>query len=60
MSIGAIEAASERALEQMDSEEVESDRSFDPEILALNKVMKLIRKLSGPAKAYVLERLKTP
>lgn len=38
--------------------EAESDRSFDPEILKINQAMKLIKKLSPEARAYVLARLK--
>jgi hypothetical protein len=46
--------------EPEEQEEAESSRSFDPEVLAMNKVIKLIRNLSPAAKAYVVERLKQP
>lgn len=46
--------------QEPEQEEAESDRTFDPEVLAMNKVMKLIKKLGPAAKAYVLERLKAP
>lgn len=40
--------------------EPESDRSFDPEVLAINRAVKLIKRLSPDAKAYVLARCKQP
>lgn len=44
----------------VEEQEPELDRTFDPEILAINRAVKLIKKLSPDAKAYVLARCKQP
>lgn len=38
--------------------EPESDRAFDPEVLEINRAVKLIKKLSPEARVYVLARCK--
>lgn len=40
--------------------EPESDRSFDAEVLKINRAIKLVRNLSPAAKAYVVARLEQP
>ncbi len=45
---------------EVEDTEPESDRSMDKAILAMQRVIRIIRTLGPAERAYVLERLKQP